>query len=56
MSLEYEARAVCVADSQNGRKIVVYRTICGRTLKVACDPNQADFVIRELNTVEPPCA
>ena len=48
MSLEYTARAVIVTDSQNGKKVLVFRTVCGRTVKVECDLNQADFVKREL--------
>ena len=56
MSLEYEARAVMVSDSQDGKKMIVFRTVCGRTVKVGCDPNQADFVMRELNPVQEPCA
>jgi hypothetical protein len=53
--LEYEARFLRITDSENGRKVLVFRTVCGRTMKVICDPNQADFVARELNIVEP-CA
>jgi hypothetical protein len=56
MSLEYSARAVGIGDGENGRKIVVFRTVCGRTVKVECDPNQADFVVRDLTPVEAPCA
>ena len=56
MSLEYEARAVAVLDSHDGRKVVVYRTVCGRTVKVTCDPNQSDFVVREFDSIQEPCA
>jgi hypothetical protein len=55
LSLEYEARAVAI-DSLCDKKVLVFRTVCGRTVKVVCDPNQADFVVRELNPVEAPCA
>jgi hypothetical protein len=55
MSLEYVARAVLVSDSENGRKVIVFRTECGRTVKVTCDPNQCEYVTREIN-MEPPCA
>jgi hypothetical protein len=55
VSLEYTARAVAI-DSIADKKMLVFRTVCGRTVKVLCDPNQADFVMRELNPVEAPCA
>lgn len=56
MSLEYEARALGITDSQDGRKVLVFRTICGRTVRIVLHTNQADFVIKELNPVEEPCA
>lgn len=55
MSLEYTARAVMVSDTENGRKVLVFRTTCGRTVKVFCDPNQCEYVTREINMQEP-CA
>lgn len=56
MSLEYTARAILVSDSENGRKVLVFRTDCGCTVKITCDPNQADFVVREVNPIKEPCA
>jgi hypothetical protein len=44
MSLEYTARAIGIADSQDGKKVIVVRTICGRTVKVICEPNQTEYV------------
>lgn len=54
MSLEYEARFLRITDSENGRKVLVFRTKCHRTVKVHCDPNQKDLVVKELN-IEEPC-
>ncbi len=51
--LEYTARAVGSHDSHDGKKVLVFRTDCGRTVKVNCDPNQHDFVLRELDIKEP---
>lgn len=53
MTLEYTARAVGSYDSPDGKKVLVFRTICGRTVKVTCDPNQEDFALRELSIKEP---
>jgi hypothetical protein len=55
MSLEYEARAIAV-DSQDGQKVIVVRTKCHRTVRIHCNPNQADFVVLELKPIEEPCA
>lgn len=56
MSLEYEARAVGISDSPDGKKMLVFRTVCGRTVKVIVHTNMADFAVRELNPVLEPCA
>ena len=49
MSLEYEARAMGICDSQDGKKMLVFRTICGRTVRVVVHTNMADFVFKEIN-------
>jgi hypothetical protein len=56
VSLEYFARAMGIDDSPDGKKVLVFRTECGRTLKVYVHHNQADFAIKELNPVMEPCA
>ena len=56
MSLEYSARAMGIDDSPDGKKVLVFRTECGRTVKVYVAHNMADFVIKELSTVEAPAA
>lgn len=56
MSLEYEARAMGIDDSPDGKKVLVFRTVCGRTVKVFVAHNMADFAIKELNPVMEPCA
>jgi hypothetical protein len=55
VSLEYEARAIAV-DSQDGQKVIVIRTKCHRTVRIYCDPNQAEFVIQELHPMQEPAA
>jgi hypothetical protein len=56
MSLEYSARAMGIDDSPDGRKVLVFRTDCGRTVKVYVAHNMADFAIKELTTVGAPAA
>jgi hypothetical protein len=56
MSLEYEARAMGIDDSPDGKKVLVFRTVCGRTVKVFVSHQQADFTIKELNQTMEPCA
>jgi hypothetical protein len=56
LSLEYEARAMGVDDSPDGKKVLVFRTVCGRTVKVFVSHQQADFAVKELNPIESPCA
>ena len=56
MSLEYSVRAMGITDSPDGKKVLVCRTDCGRTVKLYVAHTQADFAIKELNPVEPPCA
>lgn len=55
-TLEYHARAVGITDTENGKKVLVFRTECNRTVKVFCDPNQSYFVVKELNHTEEPIA
>jgi hypothetical protein len=55
MSLEYEARAIAIDSQDGGNKVIVVRTKCHRTVKVYCDPNQADFVVLELKPIQEPC-
>lgn len=54
MSLEYNVRAMGISDSPDGRKVLVCRTECGRTVKLYVAHNMADFTIKELNPVEAP--
>jgi hypothetical protein len=56
LSLEYEARALGIDDSPDGKKVLVFRTVCGRTVKVFVSHQQADFTIKELNQTMEPCA
>lgn len=56
MSLEYSVRAMGIDDSPDGRKVLVFRTDCGRTVKVYVSHQQADFTIKELTTITEPCA
>ena len=56
MSLEYEAVAVGISDPLDGKKMLVFRTVCKRTVKVLVHTNQADFAIKELTPVEEPAA
>lgn len=56
MSLEYSVRAMGIDDSPDGKKVLVCRTDCGRTVKLFVSHQQADFTIKELSTVEAPCA
>ena len=52
--IEYEARAMGITDSLDGKKVLVFRTECGRTLKVTVHTNQADFAIKTIGApVEP---
>lgn len=46
--IEYEARAMGITDSDAGKKVLVFRTVCGRTVKVIVHTNQADFTVKEL--------
>lgn len=55
MSLEYSARAMGIDDSPDGKKVLVFRTDCGRTVKVYVSHKQADFAIKELSPVMEPC-
>jgi hypothetical protein len=56
MSLEYEVRAVGVMDAPDGSKVIVSRTVCGKTVKLFMHRGQADFVIKEINPEQEPCA
>ena len=56
MSLEYSVRAMGITDSPDGRKVLVFATDCGRTVKMYVAHNMADFTIKELNPVEAPAA
>lgn len=56
MSIEYSARAMGVADSPDGKKVLVFRTECGRTVKMYVAHNMADFAIKELTPTQEPCA
>ena len=55
MSIEYEAKAMGIS-SIDGKKMLVFRTVCGRTLKVLVHTNMADFTIKDLTPIEEPCA
>lgn len=54
VSLEYVVRALGVMDTPDGGKVIVARTVCGRTVKLGMHPGQADFVIKEINPVQEP--
>lgn len=54
MSLEYEIRAVGVLDIPDGGKVIVSRTVCGRTIRLVMHRGQADFVVKEINPVQEP--
>jgi hypothetical protein len=56
MPLEFDARAMGIDDSPDGKKVLVFRTVCGRTVKVFVSHQQADFTIKELNPTMEPCA
>lgn len=56
VSLEYSARAMGIDDSPDGKKVLVFRTECGRTVKMYVAHNMADFAIKELNPIVEPCA
>jgi hypothetical protein len=54
MSIEYEAKAMGISDSSDGKKLLVFRTECGRTVKITVHTNQADFTIKQIGApVEP---
>lgn len=55
MSLEYDVRAVGVSDTPDGAKLIVFRTTCGKTVRMVMHRGQADFVIKEINPVQEPC-
>lgn len=45
-----------IDDSPDGKKVLVFRTECGRTVKMYVAHNMADFAIKELNPIVEPCA
>lgn len=48
MTLEFEARAMGVSDSHNGKRVLVFRTTNGQTIKITVHENQADFAVRQI--------
>lgn len=56
MSLEYDVKAIGISDSADGGKMLVCATVCNRTVKLFLSRQQGEFVIKELNPVQEPCA
>jgi hypothetical protein len=53
MSLEYKCKAMGIRD-EDGDKVLVFATTCGRTVIVRVTATQADFTIKQIGApVEP---